>query len=134
MKDFFSHEIVLNFSIVSELSGQEIVCVSGTCDHFLAVSKEGRVFGRGSNEHGKLGLGKGTESVSSFTEISLLRKYEIRAAYAGGDHSLFETREGKILSRSYYDCAQLLLRIGPSDDVYAPTETTITSGAAFCIA
>ena len=125
---------VLNFSIVSELSGQEIVCVSGTYKHFLAVSKEGRVFGSGLNEHGQLCLGEETESVSTFTEISLLVGYEIRAAYAGCVHSLFETREGKILSCGSNSCGHLLLSSDSFEKVYSPKETTITSGASFCIA
>lgn len=66
------------------LKGKEIVYLSGKLDHILTVTKEGRVFGRGSNESSQLGLGKETESVYSFFEIPSLEKYEIRAAYAGG--------------------------------------------------
>lgn len=125
---------VLSFSAVSELLGEEIVYVSGTCQHCLCVNKEARVFGRGSNSNGRLGLGKETRSVSSFTAISSLCGYKIRAAYAGGSHSLFETSEGKILScgRNYY--GQILLSSGKGDDVYSPKETMITEGATFCIA
>ena len=124
---------VLNFSPVSELSGHEIICVSGTRNYFLAVSKEGRVFGCGSNEFGKLGLGNETKLVSFFTEISSFGGLEIRAAYAGFSHSLFETRDGKILSCGYNINGQLL-RSGPGECVYSPSETTINEGAAFCIA
>lgn len=46
----------------------------------------------------KLDLGEGTELVSSFTEISSLVGYKIRAFYDGFDHSLFETGKGKIIS------------------------------------
>ncbi|KAK8835261.1 hypothetical protein M9Y10_027871 [Tritrichomonas musculus] len=105
---------ILYFSIASELS-------------------QGRVFGRGSNKWGELGLGERTESVSSFTEISSLVGYEIRAAYAGHGHSLFKTREDKILAcGSNYSC-QLLLSSDTFGIVHSPRETTITGGAAFCI-
>ena len=124
----------LKFSEVSELSGHEIVCLSGTSQHFLAVSNDGRVFGRGSNKNGQLGLGEETESVSSFTEISSLFKYEITSAYAGDRHSLFVTSEGKILSCGNNEFGQLLLSSGPSEKIYLPTETTITKDAEFCIA
>ena len=94
---------------------------------------EGRVFGRGSNKWGELGLGERTESVSSFTEISSLVGYEIWAAYAGHGHSLFKTREDKILAcGSNYSC-QLLLSSDTFGIVHSPRETTITGGAAFCI-
>ena len=46
-----------------------LLTVSGTNNHFLAVSKEGRVFERGSNCHGQLGLQR---SSTLFAEFSLL--------------------------------------------------------------
>lgn len=126
---------VVNFSRVSELSAYEIVWLSGTEWHCLAVNKEGQVFGYGSNDCGRLGFDGQTESVSSFTEISSLSEYKIRAAYAGFNYSLFETKEGKVLSCGYNGCGELLLSSGPSDEsVYLPRETVITKDARFCIA
>ena len=124
-----SESNILSFSIVEELAGEEIVCISGMYNHFLAVSKEGRVFGCGSNANGRLSLGKETKSVSSFTEILTLGGYQIRSAYAGYSHSLFETCEGQILSCGSNVSGQLLINKCPSDDVYSPTETTIRGGA-----
>ena len=42
-----SSSSVLRFSPVSELSGKENVCLSGIVQNCLAVSSDGRVFGRG---------------------------------------------------------------------------------------
>ena len=55
------------------------------------------------------------------------------AVYAGYNHSLFETREYKILScgNNFFD---ELLSSDPGQDIYSPTETRISGGAAFCIA
>ncbi|KAK8841776.1 hypothetical protein M9Y10_026725 [Tritrichomonas musculus] len=124
----------LNFSAVEELSDHNIVCLSGTHDFCLCVSSEGRVFGRGSNKNGQLGLGEETKSVSSFTEITALFDYGIRAVYAGYGHSLFETREGKILACGSNESGELLLSSGAGNKVYSPMETIITEGATFCIA
>ncbi|KAK8842509.1 hypothetical protein M9Y10_026100 [Tritrichomonas musculus] len=124
----------LSFSAVVELSSHEIVSLSGLFEHCLCVSSEGRVFGCGSNSRGQLALGERTRSASSFTEISSLSGREIVAAYAGGLHSLFLTREGKVLSCGCNSCGQLLLSTGASEDVYSPKETTVTSNAKFCIA
>ena len=125
----------LRFSAVSELANEEIICISGTHKHCLAVNKEGRIFGFGSNEYGQLGIGDGTKSVSLFTEISSFKGYKIIASYAGGYHSLFETCNGQILSCGNNDFGQLLLNSGPSiENVYSPRETTITGGSIFCIA
>ena len=60
--------------------------------------------------------------------------YEIRSVYAGYSHSLFKTRNGKLFSYRSNRFRELLLGIGHGENVYSPTETTITSGAAFCIA
>lgn len=55
------------------------------------------------------------------------------SAYAGGFHSLFVKREGKVLACWRNEFGQLFLS-SPGDNVYLPVETTITSGATFCIA
>lgn len=123
----------LYFSAVSEPDDEEIVCISGTFQHCLAVSKESPIFGFGSNEEGQLGLGEEIKRFSSFTEISSLDEYDIRAAYAGDDHSLFETREGKILSCGNNKHGQLLLGSPSRKNVYSPTETIITGNSTFCI-
>lgn len=129
-----SGSCVHNVSAVSELSGKKIVWLSGSCDHCLVVNSEGRVFGRGSNSNGKLGVDKGTSEISSFTEISSLSGHKTRAAYAGYQHSLFETYEGKVLACGCNNYGELLLKGGPSSDVCSPTETMITGGATFCVA
>lgn len=54
----------------------------GFSRHILLVSKEGHVFGYGSNNYGQLGLGKDKEKSASFIKICSLILYEIRAAYA----------------------------------------------------
>lgn len=62
-------------------------------------------------------------------------RYKIRSVSAGFNHSLFVTQEGKVLSCGENFRGELLLSSVPKDErVYTPTETTITSDAAFCIA
>ena len=124
----------LDFSLVEELAEKEIVCISGSSQHFLAVSKDGKAYAYGTNNSGQLGLGEETEEVSSFTRIQSLENYEIRAAYAGNSHSLFETISGKVLSCGNNVCDQLFLDSKPGRKVYLPEETVISEGATFCIA
>lgn len=124
----------LSFSVVDELADQEIVCLSGTHHHCLALNKEGHVFVRGSSSDGALGLGESTKSVSSFTEISSLRGCGIIAVYAGENHSLFQTREGKIFACGSNSNGELLLSSGSGSNVYSPIETSFKSEVAFCIA
>ena len=124
----------LEFSLVEELAGTEIVHISGVCEHCLAVSSDGRVFGRGSNDYGCLCIGERGCTVGSFTLIPALEKHKIAAAYAGATHSLFQTREGKILACGDNRYGQLPISDAPRFDPYPVTETEITSGATFCIA
>ncbi len=121
----------LTFGIVKELEGKEIIEVSGTYGHCLAVCKDGRVFVRGSDWRGRLGLG-GRSSASEFTEISGL-KHKIISASAGAAHSLFMTSEGKVLACGGNRCGELLTT-EPGSDISTPAETTIRGGASFCIA
>lgn len=125
----------LAFEKVSGFDGEEVAEVSGTGYDCIAVCKSGRVFGRGPNIYGQLGLGKGRKSEAEFTEILSLKPHRIISAAAGDRHSLFITAEGKILACGRNLCGGLLVSSGPSNDyIYEPVATTITSGATFCIA
>lgn len=132
-QSFSGHDI--EFSEVSELNGIEIIGLSGTWFHCLAVSKDGEVFGQGENYCGQLGFEKDICEVNKFKKIESLNNYKIKAAYAGGTHSLFQTIDGKILACGCNFYGQLLLETGPSHEkIFKPIETTIKSDASFCIA
>ena len=66
-----------HFEEVHELSSKNICDISGTYKNFLAVTSEGEVFGYGKNQFGKLGLGKDTECVAKFVEITALKGQKI---------------------------------------------------------
>lgn len=124
----------LGFSIVKELIGHEIINLSGTNCHCLAVSRNGTVFGCGSNDNGRMGFEARFNNLPVFTEIFTLNQYKIRAAYAGCLHSLFETSDGQILSCGCNENGQFFLKNKFSKDVYLPNETKIIEGATFCVA
>lgn len=121
------------FDEIDELRSKNIVDISGTFKHVLAVSKEGKVFGSGENEYGKLGIGKDIPNTKKFVEITDL-KDKIIHVYAGNNHSLFQTTSGKIIACGKNNLGQLLLENGPSENVYSPIETSIKKDASFCIA
>lgn len=122
----------MSFNEVSELKGIEIICISGINEHCLAVSKDGKVFCRGYNNFGQLGLGKDIQKLTEFKEIQSLSKYKIVAAYAGSFHSLFQTEDGRILACGYNRAGELLM--APCDyNIYEPILTNV-SNASFFIA
>ncbi|KAK8876536.1 hypothetical protein M9Y10_006753 [Tritrichomonas musculus] len=132
---FWSPLKKLSFTQCDELEGIDIVQLSGTYKHCLAVSRDGRVFALGSNENGELGIGKSDSSSQKFKQITSLQKYKIVSASAGFSHSLFLTSEGTVLACGKNDFGQLLLRRGRSDNCqFLPVETTVVSGASYCIA
>ena len=125
----------LEFSEVSELRNEKIVGLSGSWFHCLAISKGGKVFGYGENYCGQLGLGKEICEVDKFREIELLQKYNVSCVYAGGTHSLFQTKNGGVIACGCNFYGQLLIESGPSKEkIFKPCETTIQGGASFCIA
>lgn len=129
-----SQDKFYSFTIVPELRHIEIVCISGTCRHCLAVASNGRVYSRGSNGYGEIALGENSEEVEEFTLIGALKNEKIVAAYAGYSHSLFQDENGKIFACGYNGFGQMLLNQPSYKNNYLPVETTIKSGATFCIA
>lgn len=122
----------LSFHLVDELN--DIVQLSGTCNHCLAVSRDGKVFGWGVNDSGCLGIGNESDKFVKFTLINSLCDYNIANAYAGSSHSLFQTVDGKLLSCGKNKFGQLFLDDLSNEEVLSPVETTIKSGVSFCIA
>lgn len=125
----------LTFSEVGELKGIEVTQIAGTFNHCFAVTKEGVVYGIGSNKCGKLGVGRKIEEVKKFVEIETLKSYKIKEAFAGRVHSLFLTDEGKVLACGTNDFGHLNIVDGITEySVFEPVETKIKEGASFCIA
>lgn len=93
-----------------------------------------------------MGFGQEECDFREFTEVTSLSEYKITGAFAGWHHSLFITSEGKVLACGCNSCGQLLLSSGPSSsgkfsqfqndyrEIFTPIETSVTSGASFCIA
>lgn len=72
-----------SFTEVVELSGIKIKGISGTHEHFFAVSEDGRVFGRGSNEFNRLGIPSDIKELNEFEVIKSMNKYHVVEAFAG---------------------------------------------------
>lgn len=123
----------LKFNVVEPFRMTKIVDICGTWNHCFVVSEEGKVFGNGSNEFGQLGLELKTREISEFTEIKSLSKYKIKTAYAGYDHSIFHTSDGKILA-----CGSNHYKQFPNDVTtklcFIPIELQIKKNVTFCIA
>lgn len=125
----------LNFSKVKELDGIEIVDISASFDHCLAVSKNGKTFGFGSNEYGQLGLGRLKKEVKKFTEISSLKKFSVCKVFAGSNHSLFQIPGGQYLSCGSNSYGHLAIKDKPSrKNYYSPVETVVEKGTFFAFA
>lgn len=74
------------FEPVLELEGKEITEISGTNRHCLAVSRDGKVYVKGINFFGSLGLEKEQGDAKEFTEITKLKNRRIILASAGYMH------------------------------------------------
>ena len=110
----------LKFVLLNDFQGIRIKEVSGIAGHCLAVCRDGRVFGRGSNDSGRLGLGKERPLINKFTEIPGL-KHKIISASAGSFHSLFITQKGKVLGCGHNIYGEILTA-EPSSIKFAPDE------------
>lgn len=123
-----------NFQLIKELQEEKIIGISGIHKHCIAVSKRGKVFGRGSNLFGRLGIGEDHKEANSFIEIASLNNYKIISASTGSFHSLFITYEGKVLACGSNNFGQLILKIETgNNNFYFPVETYIKKSASHCI-
>lgn len=124
----------LTFSVVSELSGIKIIDISASFKHCFAVTESGEVFAYGDNYHGKLGLGMDVEKAEKFEKVDTLKKFKIKRAYAGVEHSLFLTNNGDVLACGCNNSGEIPGTDQPSDDDFYSIFDTKIKNASFCIA
>ena len=79
---------------------------AGRC-HVLALSKSGRLFACGSNEHGQLALGNDFKKCNVPKLVDCLHKERIVAVACGAFHSLALTSRGLVLGWGYNFWGQL---------------------------
>ena len=92
----------------------------------------------GLNSGGRLGLGEDTKSADEFVVVNAFKNNKIKSAFAGSNHSLFLTNDGKILGCGANNVGQIPIAstsINKDKKFFVvPVETTVVGGAAFCIA
>jgi len=84
----------------ADVFGAGVLCVSGSGDHTLAVTRGGRLLVCGRSTHGVLGLGPGVEAAEAFTLIDPTRfqRLYIVAASAGGTISAALSEIGSLFA------------------------------------
>lgn len=123
---------ILDFEQVREISNEKIIDISSSFHHCFVVTNEGKVYGIGNNSYCILGFPKKLQKVDVFTEVKSLKKYNIVAAYAGFSHSLFMTKDGKLISCGQNnDCEMLINR---KANISHPVKTKISDKVSFIIA
>lgn len=133
-KVYISQNEEHQFALVKELEKVQITQISGVMLHCIAVSNDGRAFGFGSNNFGKLLLPKETKEVDKFTEIKAFGRSKIKAAFAGFQHSVFINFIGQLRSCGMNKQGQLFLDRLSDEAVTSPAETDVKEGVDFCIA
>lgn len=129
------NDIHPSFVEIPDFKDQKVVDVSGSHRHCFIVLDDGTVYGKGSNEYCRLGIGEENHKCSKFTRIDLLKDHKIVEAYAGYVHSLFKTSEGKLIGCGCNFCGPLMQNGDPKiDPLYPPTDVQITGPVLFCIA
>lgn len=122
-----------SFIEVDELKNIQITQISGTLQHCFAVSYDGYVYGYGLNSRGCLCLGNQVHETSKFVTIDAFQSIYIVAAYAGSEHSIFQTADGALYACGGNSSGQLLVGDISYDFTYLPIETMINKDATFAI-
>lgn len=121
----------LSFSEISTFEGQ-VVDISGTREHCLVVTSNGCVYGYGFNNCGQLGIPETTTKLDRFFMIQSLSSYEIKVAYAGYVHSLFQTKDGMILACGKTNYSSLLINKSSLPSIIStPTKTIVEKDASY---
>ena len=72
--------------------------IAASYNHVLVAADDGRCYGWGSNDHGKLGLDKMDDNVSEPCLVNGIIDNKVIMCAAGRNHSLFLTKMGQVFS------------------------------------
>jgi alpha-tubulin suppressor-like RCC1 family protein len=81
--------------VASNLQWSSVSCGA---EHTLAITRDGKVFSFGSNEHGQLGLGSSMQSAYAPVQIPFFAGMRATKVNCGYDHSLVWTNDGQLYS------------------------------------
>ena len=74
------------------------------------------------------------EKAEKFEKVDTLKKFKIKRAYAGVEHSLFLTNNGDVLACGCNNSGEIPGTDQPSDDDFYSIFDTKIKNASFCIA
>lgn len=89
-----------NISLLGPLAGKTIIDISGSAEHVLALTSDGRVFAWGSNSSGQLG---NNSTINSLLPVAVdtsgvLSGQTVVAIAAGENHSFAITSDGRLFT------------------------------------
>lgn len=131
--DGFLYEISENSEVMALLPDVKFTHISGTSEHFLAVTINGAVYARGNNEFGQLGIGSANNFVSKLTIVKKFSENKIVSAFAGKNHSLFIDAKGAVYACGSNMKGELMID-SEIESLNQPERTSIKQNASFCIA
>lgn len=137
IKDKNTNSMKAIFIKYISFEGLKIANISGysSC---LALSEEGRIFQFGTFDYEQRCYINKPRPFPEFKEITLLKKYKIKEVYVGHNYYLFQTDEGKVISKGIDFLEKLLIDNQQTkvdvDNSSSPMEIVVTKDAKFCIA
>lgn len=129
-----SNNDIQQFKLIPEVSSISFTYLSGTSNHCIAIAKDGRIYARGQNLYGQLGIGSNKDQGDNFVLLKPFTKNKIVAAFAGYRHSLFLDNQGAVFACGSNEYGELLFKDRSDTIVTSSLPTVITNGAALYIA
>jgi len=100
------------------VSAEDVVAIAAGDRHSVFLKRCGAALVTGSNDKGRIGLGKSVQQVGTPTKLDL---EHVVAISAGADHSMFLLCDGTVYGSGRNGYFQLA--VGHNEEVYTPTKS-----------
>ncbi|XP_043917257.1 probable E3 ubiquitin-protein ligase HERC6 [Protopterus annectens] len=105
---------------IKEFSSIHVIQIACGHHHSVALSKDGRVFSWGQNNHGQLGLGKGISTQATPVQLKFLSGLPLAQIAAGGAHSFALSLSGTVFGWGNNNAGQLGVGTGTKAVYFKP--------------
>ena len=116
--------------MIRGLGTVSVVQIACGDNHCMALTRGGKLFSWGDNQHGQLGQGSSEKALSAPQPIECLHSLPIRHIACGGQHSFLVSHSGAVYAWGKNNKGQLGL--GDTDDRRFPTQVRSLRNQKVC--
>ncbi|KAF0852570.1 mitochondrial regulator_of_chromosome_condensation_(RCC1)_repeat- containing_protein [Andalucia godoyi] len=117
----YSHSVFRSPTLLPDIGGRKVWRVASGAHHCIFLTRDGLVYGLGSNAHGQLGLGKSKKYASVPTLVASLSSHAVIDIACGYFHTILLTTSQQVFVCGWNKYGQCVRPSSNAEYIFEPT-------------